>query len=116
MMNYIEFKVGENEYKLRLGAQQIAQVEKKLGGNLLNIFMEIEKNQMPTLTDILIILHGAMQKYNHGITIEKIYEIYDEYVDGGYSYVDLIPVLVEVLKISGFFKEAPQENENQVTE
>jgi hypothetical protein len=115
-MKYVEFKVGENEYKLRLGAQQIISVEKKLGGNVLDMFMEIENNKMPTVTDVLTVLHGSMQKYNHGITMEKIYGIYDDYVEEGKTYIDLIPVLTDVLKASGFFKDAQVEGEEEEVE
>lgn len=119
-MKYTEFKVGENEYKLRLGAQQVIQVEKKLGGkNVLDMFMKVGGNSMPTLNECLIVLHGSMQKLNHGVTMEKVYDIYDEYVEEGNTYTDLMPVLIDVMKVSGFFKEKKQkegESEEEKTE
>ncbi|MBB6716370.1 DUF6096 family protein [Clostridium gasigenes] len=113
-MKYTEFKVGEKEYKLKLGAAETISVEKKLGANLLNMFIKAGKDELPKLGDILIVLHGAMQKYTHGTTLANVYDLYDEYIDNDGSYMDLISVLTEVLQDSGFFKkveEAPQEIE-----
>lgn len=105
-MNHILFEFNDQQYKLRLGAQQIVQIERKLGGNLLNMFMRIDNNEMPMLSDVLVVLHGSMQQLQHGITVEKVYEIYDKYVAAGHTYMDLIPVIIEVLQISGFFSQA----------
>lgn len=104
-MRYTEFKVGEKELKLRLGAMAIANVEKKLGANLLDIFMKVEKGELPKISDFIIILHGSLQQLNSGYTLEKVYDLYDEYIENGGSYVDLIGVLMNVLKISGFFRQ-----------
>lgn len=110
-MKYIEFKVGEKEYKLRFGAQQIIEVEKKLGGkNVLDMFMKLNGDSMPTLQECLIVLHGSMQKLNEDITMEKVYDVYDEFVEEEKTYIDLIPVLMDVMKVSGFFKEAQIES------
>ncbi|RKD22455.1 hypothetical protein SAMN02745883_00691 [Caminicella sporogenes DSM 14501] len=105
-MRYTEFKVGEREFKLRLGAGEIVNLEKKLGKNPLDILMNVEKGELPKIGDTLTILHAAMQKFHHGMTMEKVYQLYDEYVDEGNTYTDLIPVILEVFKVSGFFKEA----------
>ncbi|WIF95014.1 DUF6096 family protein [Caminicella sporogenes] len=108
-MRYTEFKVGEKEFKLRLGAGEIVNLEKKLGKNPLDILMNVEKGELPKIGDTLAILHAAMQKFHHNITMEKVYQLYDEYVDEGNAYTDLIPIVLEVFKVSGFFKEAQVE-------
>ncbi len=98
---YKLFKVGEKEYKLRLGAGQIKQVERQLGFNMLDIFMQIDSGRLPKLGDMLIILQGAMQKYEHGITSEKVEAIYDAFIDEGNTYMDLVPIITDVFKQSG---------------
>lgn len=105
-MKYTEFKVGEKELKLRLGAVASTNVEKKLGKSLLDIFMKAGEGQLPKVEDVIIILHGSLQQLNANYNMEKVYELYDEYVELGGSYIDLIAVLTEVLKTSGFFKQA----------
>ena len=114
-MLFTSFKVGENEYKLRLSASGAVRVEQKLGQNPLNILMSVENNQIPALNDILIILWGSMTSYKHDIKLEDVYRIYDEYVDEGNVFTDLIPVILDVFKVSGYIKsETKEENEKNV--
>ncbi|MBU5677912.1 hypothetical protein KQI88_15955 [Alkaliphilus sp. MSJ-5] len=102
-MRYTEFKVGDKEYKLRLAASEMINVEKKIGGNVLDIFMK--KEQIPTMEELLLTLHGSLQKFQHGIGLSDTYNIYDEYVDNGGAFEDLIEVIMDVLEVSGFFKK-----------
>ena len=102
-MRYTEFKVGDKEYKLRLGAADMVNIEKKLGSSVLDIFMK--EGQIPTMDELLLVLHGSMQKFNHGITLKDIYDIYDEYIDEGGSFEDLIETIIDVFEVSGFFKK-----------
>ena len=114
-MNYIEFKVGSETYKLRLGAREVAQLEKKLGGNSpLSIFSGAEQNQMPELSKVLLILHASMVKLNNGIKEEDVYNIYDQYVEEGHSLTELIPVLVDIFKSAGLIpKDIDAETETK---
>lgn len=102
-MRYTEFKVGDREYKLRLATGEIVNIEKKIGGNILEIFMSRDK--IPSMEELMIVLHGALQKFHHGITLKDVYDIYDEYVDNGGTFEDLIEKIVDVFEVSGFFKE-----------
>lgn len=108
-MRFTEFKVGGKEFKLRAGASQIIELEKKLGGrNPLSILMAVEGGELPTVTQVLLILHASLQKFQHGMTFEKVLDLYDEYVEEGHSYTDLIPVMVDVFKTSGFFPQVTE--------
>ena len=49
---------------------------------------------------------------NHGITIDKAYELYDKFVDDGNTMMDLVPILMDVFKVSGFFKVEDEEEKN----
>lgn len=102
-MKYTELKVGDKEYKLRLTAGEMVNLEKKIGGNVLEIFMS--KDKIPSMEELLIVLHGALQKFHHNITLKDVYDIYDEYVDNGNTFEDLIEVIIDVLEVSGFFKK-----------
>lgn len=107
-MLYASFKVGEKEFKLRAPANAIIDLEKKLGGrNPLDILLEVEQNgKLPTVGELLLILHATLQKYHHGMTFEKVLELYDEFVDEGKTYVDLIPIMMDAFEASGFFKKS----------
>lgn len=114
---YTTFKVGNQEFKLRMGASAIIDLEKKLGGrNPLSILMGIEGGEMPSISSVLLILHAAMQKFHHATKFEDVIKLYDDYVEEGNSYTDLMPVMMEVFKVSGFFNGAKAEEvtpENQ---
>lgn len=102
-MRYTEFKVGDKEYKLRLSTNEIVNIEKKIGSNVLKIFMD--KDNIPTMEQLMLVLHGALQKFHHNITLKDVYDIYDEYVDNGGTFEGLIEIILDVFEVAGFFKE-----------
>jgi hypothetical protein len=128
-MLYTIITVGNTEYKLRLTAQTTVDVEKKLGKSVLDVLLrmapkgaqdgntnDITGMSMPFVSDIVTILHGSLGKYQHGITLDTTYELYDNYIDAGGSYMDFFGILQEILQVSGFLPkavEAPQETAEQ---
>ena len=109
-MLYTTLKIGQEEYKLRATAAPLVELENKLGGrNPLQILMTVENGEFPSVGSLLLILHAALQKYHHGFKMEDVYNLYDKYVDEGNTYTDLIPVMIETFRVSGFFKAASQE-------
>lgn len=109
-MLYTTFTVKDIDYKLRLDAKSCVELEKKLGTNPLNVFMRIgNSGEVPDLNTMLIILQASMSKYNHNITLDKLYDIYDDFVDEGHTMIDLVPVVLDTFKVSGFFKEEDEE-------
>lgn len=104
-MKYHVITIGGKELKCRLRTQDIMDLEKKLGGqNVLKVIMD---DQIPSLTVTLATLHASLQALEHGYTMEKVTELYDEYVEEGKTYTDLMPELINVLEASGFFKKPP---------
>jgi len=83
---YAVWQVSEDkELKLRLTSLQATKVEEKIGVNLLKVFMpaEGESFALPPLKVMLLLTHGALQKYEHGISFEDVSDLYDSYVDNG---------------------------------
>lgn len=109
-MMYESLQVGEKEYKLRLRAKDIVALERKLGKSPLEEIMTLSENQVPKLETLLMFVHAAMQSYEHNIKIEKVYDIYDEYVEQGNTYMDLVKVTLNIFKVSGFFPEEALED------
>ncbi|WP_438312217.1 DUF6096 family protein [Sporosarcina sp. FA9] len=108
-MRYTTFTVGTKDFKMRITASGIIELEKKLGGrNPLSILMAIEGGDLPSVSSVLLILHAAMQKFHHGTKFDDVLSLYDEYTEDGNSYIDLMPVLMDVFKVSGFFNGAAQ--------
>lgn len=111
-MMYSIIKIGENEYKARLTAKSCVELEKKLGTNPINILMDIANaNKMPSVDTILVILHASLQAYNHNISLDETYFLYDRFIDDGHSMVDLIPIIIDIFKVSGLLPEEKEEDE-----
>ena len=105
-MMYTTLTINNRDYKCRLGAKNCVDLEKKLGTNPLNVFMTIADNsQLPKMETLIYILHASLQQYNHGMSLDDTYNLYDEFVEEGHTIVDLIPIILEIFKVSGFFHE-----------
>ena len=95
----------EKELKLRLSSHQATKVEEKIGMNLLKVFMPEagEEFTLPPLKVMLLLVHGALQQYEHGYSFEDVYDLYDEYVDnGGDQTTFMSEVLMPLFEVSGF--------------
>ncbi len=105
-LKYTTWKVtDEKELKLRLTSHQAATVEEKIGMNLLKIFMPEagEEFTLPPLKVMFVLVHGALQQYEHGYSLEDVYNLYDEYVDnGGDQTTFMTEVLMPLFEVSGF--------------
>ena len=98
-MNYIDFTAGNKDYKLRLNTRNTVMLERQLGCNPLSIFGD--GDTIPTITVMVAILHASMQQYNHGISLNDAYDIFDAWLDEGNSTTDFIPIILEIYKASG---------------
>ena len=105
-LKYTTWKVtNEKELKLRLTSHQAATVEEKIGMNLLKVFMPEagEEFALPPLKVMLLLVHGALQQYEHGYSFEDVYDLYDEYADnGGDQTTFMTEVLMPLFEVSGF--------------
>lgn len=109
-MNFIIFEAGNKSYKLRLNTRNIIQLEKTLGCNPLHIFGNGET--LPTITAMVAILHCAMQQYEHGITLNDAYDIFDEFLADGHAATDFVPVILDIYKASGIVPKESEEEKN----
>jgi hypothetical protein len=103
---FTELIIGGDSYKLRLNTKASVALEKALGYNAISMFMDIDNGVMPKLGDILIVLHAMLQPMNHGMSIDKVYDLFDKYVAEGHNMYDLIPLFVEVFQESGYMPAA----------
>ena len=113
---YAIWKVSEDkELKLRLTSLQATKVEEKIGANLLKVFMPSggEAFALPSLKVMLLLTHGALQKFEHGISFEDVSDLYDDYVDnGGDQAAFMAEVILPMLQVSGFM---PREKASKKT-
>ena len=107
MMLFYDFEAGNKTYKLRLSTRNIVALEKQLGCNPLGIFKD--EDTLPTVSEMVAVLFNSLQQFNHGISMNDAYDIFDAYLADGHSMTDFIPVILEVYKVSGIIKEDASE-------
>lgn len=110
-MLYYEFEAGNKAYKLRLNTRNTIALEKALGCNPLAIFGN--GDNIPTVTEMANILFAATQQFEHGITLNDAYDIFDAWLADGHAVTDFIPVILEIYKVSGIIKP---DKKGEVTE
>ena len=101
-------KVKNETYQLRLTTKGCVAIESRLGQNPLNIFMQANESKMPRLSDLMIILHECLNTMNHGIKMEDVFKIYDDYCEEGGDFMSLIELLVGVFEDSGFIPKGEE--------
>lgn len=107
-MMYLDFTAGNREYKLRLSTRAIIKLEKLIGCNPLSIFGN--GDTVPTMTTMVYILHAAAQQYEHGITIDDAYDIFDTWLADGHTMTDFLTVIVDLYRVSGLMKATTEKN------
>lgn len=109
-MNYAVFKIGEKELKLRLDTKNTVALERVMGTNPVNELLKCAGGQMPSFDFISATLHASLQKFEHGYTISKVYDLIDEAIEEGKNLADFIPMLMDVFQVSGLL---PKEDKEQ---
>ena len=110
-MNYINFEVGNKAYKLRLNTRNIVALEKMIGRNPVSIFFDGGEERIPTITEMVAVLHASLQQLNHGITVNDAYDIFDTYITE-HTTMDFIKVIMEVYQASGLIPKNEEEAKN----
>lgn len=108
-MLYFDFEAGNKAYKLRLNTRNTVMLEKTLGTNPLGIFGN--GDTIPTITQMVAILHASLQQYQHGITLDNAYDIFDEWIADGHAITEFIQIIVEIYKTSGIIKDTTPKEE-----
>jgi hypothetical protein len=129
MSMYKILTVGEKEYKLKLTTGSTILIEDKLGGNILDPIMEMSatapvdakgninmkkmnKMPLPSLKYLVTVLWGSLQKYQHGMTFDKVCDLVDEYIENGKSQMDLFSEVMELLTEGGVLGNQEEQAEN----
>jgi hypothetical protein len=112
-MNYIDFEAGNKSYKLRLNTRNVVALEKTIGRNPVSIFFEVDGNErIPTITEMVAVLHASLQQYNHGVSMNDAFDIFDDYVAEGHSTLEFVKVIMEVYQASGLMPKSEEEAKN----
>ena len=109
-MLFTSFNIGDREYKARLTTKALVSLERKLGRNPVNILAEVGQNGdiMPKMEPMFDILHASLQAYEHGISMDDVYDMYDAWLEDGKTAVDFVVLIVKICQDSGLI---PSEEE-----
>ena len=102
-MLYVDFNAGGKDYRLRLTTRDIVSLEKRIGCNPLAIFGD--GDTLPTITTMVAILHASLQTYEHGLTLDDAYKVFDAWLADGHTMTDFIQVIVDIYKASGLIQD-----------
>ena len=104
------WEVDGKEYRLKLTTSEIVSLESKLRVNLLTIISSADEGSLPPLKVMLLITHGAMKKFQHGIKEDDVIELFDKYCEeGGTQMTFMTDVFLPIYQVSGFFSQAQAE-------
>ena len=106
---YYDFEVGNKSYKLKLNTRNTIELEKRLGCNPLGVFGD--GSTLPTVSQMVTILWASLQQYNHGITVNDAYDIFDSYLED-HVLTDFFAVIIEVYKVSGLMPNEVEAEKN----
>ena len=109
-MNYVELQAGSNQYKLALSVRNITALEKRLGCNPMGIFGA--GDVIPGVTQMVDILWASLQKYQANMSLDKAYDVFEEWLADGHVMTDFIPVILDVYRCSGIIKDNSGELKN----
>ena len=105
-MMYVDFHAGDKDYKLRLSTRNIVMLEKQLGCNPLSVHRDSNgRDRMPTAAEMVQFLHCALLQFNHGISLDDAYDIFDAWLDEDHCYEDFLILMMEVYEVSGMIKK-----------
>lgn len=105
-MLYIDFEAGNKAYKLRLTTGATVALEKQLGCNPISIFGN--GDTIPTVTTMVKVLHASLQAYQHNITLEDAYSIFDEWLEDGHTMTDFFSIIIDIFKASGLMRNGKE--------
>lgn len=111
-MTYCNFSAGSKDYKLRLNTRNIVELEKKLGYNPALIY-GINGDRIPTVNEMVTILHASLQSFHHGIKLDDAFNIFDEYLADGKSVMEFGFVINEIYQVSGILPKSIDSEEGE---
>lgn len=106
-----------------VGTKEKIQLEKALGCSPLNFIfgmmggatneeeMDFSKMQIPTMPVMVTILHSSAQKLNAGISVDKMMDLVDAWLDQDKenSVISLFTVVMEVLQTGKYLPSEKEE-------
>lgn len=108
-MIYKEITVNDKTLKLRISSRNAVALEKAIGENPLNVLKTFGDENLPSIEFIVNVLHASLQQLEHGYTLDKCYDLYDEMIEEGKTIIDMIMLILDIFKVSGFIPDVEED-------
>ena len=102
-MIYTSLKVGDKIFNLRITRQSEMALKAKTGKSILKIMESMQDDQ--DIEPMLTIFLCACKWEKPEMTIEDVYDIWNEFVDEGYAIEELLALTMEIFRVSGYVKK-----------
>lgn len=110
------WKIADKEYKLKLKTSEIERLERSYGiGNIMNPIINANDGQLPSLVYMLDVIHAGLQKFHHGYSRTDTSDLYDDYIEDGGSQTELLKLITDIFRASGFFPNESRKKEMEKT-
>lgn len=109
-MTYSTFTVKGKEYKAKINARGTVELERFLGTNPVNIILAMGDNEeVPSVEKMLKIIQVAVATFVPSFKMSDAYDLYDDFIEEGNAMADLVPIVLDIFKASGFLKQDEEE-------
>ena len=102
-MLYETVKIKDKEYKCRLNAKAMVDLERMLGKNPIAMFMN--ENDLPKNEDMITLFYTSLKAYQPEITIDETYDLVDEFYEDGNDLTQFIELIVKIFTSAGFIPQ-----------
>ncbi|MFM1581210.1 DUF6096 family protein [Helcococcus bovis] len=110
MKAFTTIQVKGTEYKLKLTIGEIERLERLYSnGSLLNPLMQTQNGSLPSTVYIIDVLHGALQKFNHGMSRDEASKLFGDWIEEGNSITEAMKIITDIFQVSGFFPKQKEE-------
>ena len=106
-MKYTTMKIGGKEYKLRLTVLGTVRLEKELGKSPLQVIAD-GAGGVPPMESLIKIIQYSLYEAERDFDFKAVCGLVDEFFEEGNGLDDLITVISEIFKSSGFIKDKPE--------
>ena len=98
---YTELDAGGKIYLLRLTALSAVRLEERLG---MSVYDAVGKtDEVKILSELL---YALIEGLRPEFTLQDTYTVIDEFISSGSTLKDLVRIIADALRISGFFGQA----------
>lgn len=96
----LTLKVKDKNYSLRLKAKAVKELEIDEGKSIVRVFGDLEETSL--IDPITKLLYYSLKATQPNITLDEVYEIYDDLVEyEGYTVEDITKLIEDILATAG---------------